>query len=497
MNIKNKLTLTMVSVFLIVVMLLGYVYLSSMKSSLDIKASEDAARTAYETDGVLTRLFNARLTAIRSSAEFLSRDVSRDSLPSRIPILQYSMALSEFECYALKWHDKWCNVSKAGYSEKQPSIELAGKSDSVIFDSLYEDDPQGLLFIQSIYDNNETEIGLIVAKMTSDILWNEINATEALANDDVIISKPTGEILFPRIYAGGQLIAQERNNVGQLEIISGGRTVSTMGMTIPVLNDALDITVCVNHDSAIQSYNRTLFLIVMIAVIGVLLIGTVVHIAVSKMTRSITELAGYVAQMETEFDSFPESFTNRRDEAGRLANSFALLLTRLKWALDEKDFLARHDSLTNLENRYCLEHNIIDLIEKQRPFAYGLLDLDDFKIINDTKGHDEGDKLLKNLAAVFKSFKPEELTAYRWGGDEFALLIFGDSMEQYEKTLQVVMQRIKDRFSGEDATLVTVSIGVSMYPESASTYKNLLIAADKALAWAKMTGKVNFCFYRK
>ncbi len=497
MNIKNKLTLTMVSVFLIVITLLGYVYLSSMKSSLDAKASEEAAEKAYETDSVMNRLYNTRFNAVRSSAEFLSRDVSRDSLISKIPILQYSMALSEFECYALKWYDKWCNISKAGYSEKQPLTEFTGKSGSVIFDSLYENDPQGVLFIQSIHDNNKAEVGLIVAKMQPDVLWNEINATEALANEDVIISQPTGEILYPRTYAGGQLNADERNKVGQVKIKSGKRTVSTTGMTIPVLNDALDVTVCVNHDSVIESYNRSFFLIVIVALIGILLIGTVVHIAAARMTRSITDLAAYVAQMGTEFDSIPESFTNRRDEAGRLANSFALLLMRLKSALDEKDFLARHDSLTNLRNRYCLEQNMRNLIEKQRPFAFGLLDLDDFKIINDTKGHDEGDRLLKNLASVFLSFKQDELAAYRWGGDEFALVLFGDSIDQYEKTLKTLMQRIKDRFSKEDETLITVSIGVSIYPECASSYKNLLITADKALAWAKMTGKVNFCFYRK
>jgi diguanylate cyclase (GGDEF)-like protein len=214
------------------------------------------------------------------------------------------------------------------------------------------------------------------------------------------------------------------------------------------------------------------------------------------MTRSITELAECVAQMGTDFETIPDRFTQRRDEAGTLANSFALLLMRLKSALDEKDYLARHDSLTHLKNRYCLERNIVNLINNQRSFAFGLLDLDDFKVINDTMGHDEGDRLLKNLASVFNSFKPEELIAYRWGGDEFALVIFGDSSEQYEKILTDVMQRVKDRFSG-DGPHVTVSIGVSIYPESASTYKNLLITADKALAWAKMTGKVNFCFYRK
>jgi diguanylate cyclase (GGDEF)-like protein len=296
---------------------------------------------------------------------------------------------------------------------------------------------------------------------------------------------------------GGKLIASENYNVGSVKIRAGAKTVNTAGVVMPVPNAALNVTVFVNYDHVIKDFNQTVFYFVVVALLGMLIIGATVYIASAHMTRSTTQLARYVAQMGTGFESIPESFTQRKDEAGTLSNSFALLLMRLKSALDEKDYLARHDSLTNLKNRYCLEKNIVDLIEKQHPFAYGLLDLDDFKVINDTMGHDEGDKLLKNLASVFRSFKPEELMAYRWGGDEFALIILGDSLQQYEKTLQTLMQRIKDRFNGEDTTRVTVSIGVSIYPECAVTYKNLLITADKALAWAKMTGKVNFCFYEK
>jgi len=68
-------------------------------------------------------------------------------------------------------------------------------------------------------------------------------------------------------------------------------------------------------------------------------------------------------------------------------------------------------------------------------------------------------------------------------------------MQQYEKTLHTLMQRVNDRFNGKDKARVTVSIGVSIYPACADTYKNLLITADKALVWAKMNGKMNFCLY--
>jgi len=497
LNIKNKLTLTMVLVFLIVVVVLGYVYLSSMQSSLDIKAYEITAEECRESVSVVNRLFEMRYHAVQSSANFLIESMGQSTIIDKMSILQYSLGLSGFECYALNWYDKWYKVSESGYTEKQPSVVIAGLYRRVLFENLYEDDSEGLLFFEPLVDNNGKQIGQLVAKLPAEVFWKEISSTDSLKNADIMLAKTSGAILYPSTYMGGELTVSENYKVAPVKIRAGNKTVNTTGMVMPVPNAALNVAVFVTYDHVIKEFDQTVFYFVIVALFGMLVIGATVYFASAHMTRSITDLARYVAKMGTQFETIPERFTQRKDEAGTLSNSFALLLMRLKSALDEKDFLARHDSLTHLRNRYCLERNIAELIGKKRDFAFGLLDLDDFKVINDSLGHDEGDKLLKNLASVLSSFSSDEMAPYRWGGDEFALVIFGDSVEQYEKTLQEVMRRVKDRFSGEDVPHVTVSIGVSIYPESAVTYKNLLITADKALAWAKMTGKVNFCIYEK
>lgn len=146
-------------------------------------------------------------------------------------------------------------------------------------------------------------------------------------------------------------------------------------------------------------------------------------------------------------------------------------------------------------NRYCLENDISALIRQRQTFAFALLDVDDFKIINDTQGHDEGDRLLKDLASVFRTFTDGELAAYRWGGDEFALIISGAETASYEATLDALMERVREQFSQTGGSRITVSIGVCVFPDSADNYRELLINADKALAWAKMGGKVRYCFY--
>jgi diguanylate cyclase (GGDEF)-like protein len=311
------------------------------------------------------------------------------------------------------------------------------------------------------------------------------------------VSKHSGRILYPTAYSGGELTVTNSGKLSDTEIKLDNQIFLNKSLTVPISNAELDVTVLVNNDEINKKYNNIVFLFFLVVGLSLVVIGTFAYFASSRMTRSIMDLSTYVAQMGADCDGIPEKFTKRSDEAGRLANSFSLLLSRLNSALDETDYIARHDSLTLLSNRYSLENDISELIREHQTFAFALLDVDDFKVINDSKGHDEGDRLLKDLASVFRTFRPDELATYRWGGDEFALIIFGNQMDQYERILKQIMERVDSYFRDAGDSRITVSIGVCAYPESAVTYKNLLINADKALAFAKMSGKVNFCFYRQ
>ncbi len=497
MTIKNKLTFMIALVFLIVAAILGYFYLSSMYASLFAGAQEKTAEKATESANVIAQLLDVRLSAVRSMADFLGENAKADRLKEKIPNIEYSLRISDFEYYAILWYNEWHCVTGSSFGMKQPVVGFAGMPGRGVFGRLYKNEQEGLLLQQYIFDDDGHEIGRLVAKLSADEFWHDVLSTEALTSGDILISKHLGTILYPEKYAGGKLTGSVLGKMSEAQINADGDAIPAKSLTIPVLNAQLDVTAVVNIDETKAQYNQTVFLFIVIVGSSLVLVGAFVYFISSRMTHSITELSEYIAKMGPECDRIPEKFTNRSDEAGKLANSFSLLLARLNAAMDEADYTARHDSLTLLNNRYCLESDISDLIRTQQPFAFALLDVDDFKIINDSKGHDEGDRLLKDLASIFRTFKSSELTVYRWGGDEFALIIFGESIAQYESILDQIMERVNSHFKDEGDSRITVSIGVCVYPETAVNYKDLLINADKALAFAKMSGKVKFCFFEK
>ena len=165
------------------------------------------------------------------------------------------------------------------------------------------------------------------------------------------------------------------------------------------------------------------------------------------------------------------------------------------------EHLAFHDSLTGLPNRsffsQLLSQGIAESKRYERCFALLFLDLDRFKIINDTLGHDAGDELLKEVARRLTEALRETDTVARLGGDEFVVLL--PEMND-EKQLSAVAKKILStvgrpfHLAGQDLR-VTVSIGISVFPTDGEDEQTLVKNADIAMYHAKEGGKNNFCFY--
>lgn len=157
------------------------------------------------------------------------------------------------------------------------------------------------------------------------------------------------------------------------------------------------------------------------------------------------------------------------------------------------------DPLTGRGNRYQF-HSVLDkLIIKNQKFAVCFMDLDGFKQINDTLGHDVGDKLLIELANTFERYLPSNATAYRLGGDEFALVI-----EKIKTTADVtkILDELRKQFQHPiyiDGTNITLeySLGIAMYPEDAANRKDLIMYADDAMYYIKEHGKNDYYFHNK
>lgn len=161
---------------------------------------------------------------------------------------------------------------------------------------------------------------------------------------------------------------------------------------------------------------------------------------------------------------------------------------------------ARQDALTGIYNQKGTESLIIDLLTRQTEngAAFLFVDVDNFKMVNDTLGHQEGDTLLCFLASAIRDIAAEYAgIAGRIGGDEFLLFLPGiSSLAQVENCAERVCHIFAAVTKGAiKAIPVSCSVGISIYPEDGADYKTLLRKADQALYTSKRYGKNRYYFY--
>ncbi|MDB5839751.1 MAG: hypothetical protein JWQ23_1703 [Herminiimonas sp.] len=176
-------------------------------------------------------------------------------------------------------------------------------------------------------------------------------------------------------------------------------------------------------------------------------------------------------------------------------------VTERKELQDHIQHLAYHDPLTNLPNRAMFNRHLSHALIQARRYSKGLavlfIDLDRFKNINDTLGHDAGDRLLQEMARrLSASLRSGDLVA-RLGGDEFVVLIeeVSDSSRVIQVARQILGALVKEYPLDGQLIHITASIGISTFPEDGRDEFSLMKHADVAMYRAKDGGKNNFQFY--
>jgi diguanylate cyclase (GGDEF)-like protein len=194
-----------------------------------------------------------------------------------------------------------------------------------------------------------------------------------------------------------------------------------------------------------------------------------------------------------------------RDEEGKIIGTFGLTrdITERKRAEEELAYMATHDALTGLPNRWLLNDRLtLELARAQRNrqmLALMLLDLDRFKDVNDTLGHPAGDKLLQVVGRRLRSLVRKSDTVARMGGDEFMLLSLFPGIKREEDTVKIA-QRILEAFrrpfvfDGHEIH-ITTSIGIAIYPDDGKDADTLIKNADIAMYRAKQRGRDNYQRY--
>jgi diguanylate cyclase (GGDEF)-like protein len=162
---------------------------------------------------------------------------------------------------------------------------------------------------------------------------------------------------------------------------------------------------------------------------------------------------------------------------------------------------SRHDSLTGLLNRRSFDEELLKEISRAKRyndnFSIVFFDLDNFKVVNDTYGHQAGDEVLKNCATIIKGLTRTEDVVTRYGGDELVLLLPNtDKMKalNFSERLRHEIEKMYV-FHGKKFVKVTLSGGVASYPVDASDADSLMRLADKAMYQSKSFGKNNITLF--
>lgn len=245
---------------------------------------------------------------------------------------------------------------------------------------------------------------------------------------------------------------------------------------------------------------------IMAVMVGTMLILVLVWWLVGRVTSPLVDMTNQVEQIAQTASAHNEIRVKVKDEIGVLAGAFNLMLGRLARANDDLEDkiqeiqrLAFSDPLTRLPNRRYLTDRLrqaIAIVGRRKLYGATLfIDLDDFKTINDTLGHDVGDLLLQQTAKRLSSCLREGDTLARFGGDEFVVLLedLPGNVNEAVADTQIVCEKILSSFDATfmliDAELrVTPSIGVALFGHDGATVEELFRQADLAMYQSKAAG---------
>jgi diguanylate cyclase (GGDEF)-like protein/PAS domain S-box-containing protein len=220
---------------------------------------------------------------------------------------------------------------------------------------------------------------------------------------------------------------------------------------------------------------------------------------------SIGEWSGEIWNRRKSGEIYPQWQTIRvvRDDFGFVSHYVAVFsdISAIKNSEHELTHLAHHDPLTDLPNRLLFTDRVEQALTSaqlhKRGCALLMIDLDHFKMINDSLGHNIGDQLLKAVAARFKGLFVPGITLARLGGDEFAVLAENcPQLVQAAALAQRIIDGLKEPFEIDGHQLfINASIGISLFPSDALSAEQLLRNADSALFKAKSAGRDGYALY--
>ena len=249
------------------------------------------------------------------------------------------------------------------------------------------------------------------------------------------------------------------------------------------LSNGMRLYVSVPMHEISKSWQKTVWSIFFASLIILALASLVISRFTSRLTKPLRDLSDAARQASSENPALKADY-GRKDEIGILKSSLAHL-----------DYKASHDELTGVLNRTGYEL-LLSGIDSENTYMI-MLDVDNFKTINDTCGHETGDKVLVRLARLLKKHFRSEDYVCRIGGDEFVIFMVNTTIAQHDLvTAKIEKIRCELLESNDGLPSVTISVGIahgSEFPDATAWFEE----ADEAMYRAKQRGKQSSIFFSR
>jgi diguanylate cyclase (GGDEF)-like protein len=212
---------------------------------------------------------------------------------------------------------------------------------------------------------------------------------------------------------------------------------------------------------------------------------------INRMKKNLTENHEELTQLYEELTASDEEMRQQYDQ-------IVMNNEKIRIGEEKLTFLAYHDSLTGLPNKLSLYENAKKRFHRNRnTSALFFIDIDNFKNVNDTMGHTFGDQLIVKVSDRFCTILDQKKTIYRLSGDEFIMIVEEmNEISEVEQFASHILNVFRDEFEIQEYILhISLSIGISLFPQHGSSLDELLKYADIAMYQAKEAGRKSFMIY--
>jgi diguanylate cyclase (GGDEF)-like protein len=367
----------------------------------------------------------------------------------------------------------------------------------------------------------ETQLSILVGNLANALVQDDLHTVDYLLKNGtsahgivaVTVYDRQGAVLSQYPVVAGKLTPIPNPEGFDFAVVSYRRPIDWRGSQVGVLEAQVSYADIELRSIYMGAYSALAFLFALaIAALVAWLVQKIVSqplLQLHRLSRAVMETGDYSLRVEI----------SGRDELGQLGEAFNQMLNQieqrdlmmerqvsqrtreLQKLADEFRYRALHDPLTGLPNRALLNEEFNRAAAHARragkQFAVLLLDLDNFKYINDNYGHDVGDELLKLAATKIRGALRGEDIVCRVGGDEFIVLVESvQSLQQIETIGQGLLQALRGELQVANHVLsIGVSIGASIYPQHGQDLNELKRNADIAMYCAKEAGKNRLVIY--